>query len=151
MALDQKGAAKARILGFTLVELLVIIAVIGIMAGLVMSVIGNASRDANEVLARQQQVTLQEALNAWIANQSRSASTSINAVRASYNSMDTATRMSNVGNYLGGGTNDTNYPFYPFVVSENAIRSRALNSVSKQLTFSTWSSNGFPSIQISSQ
>jgi len=137
--------------GFTLIELLLVIAVIGIMAGLVMSVIGNASRDANEVLARQQQVTLQGALNAWIANQTRQSTSSISALRTTYNGMDVATRMSNVARYLGGGTNDTDYPYYPFAVTSGQIRSRALNAVGKQLSFSTWPSNTYPSVQLSSQ
>lgn len=57
--------------GFTFVEAVFTIAIIGIMAALAISAISNAARDTNRIVARQQQATVQEALNAWVLSQSR--------------------------------------------------------------------------------
>lgn len=133
--------------GFTLIELLLVIAVIGIMSALVMSAIGNASRDANEIVARQQQVVLQEALNSWVAKNSKGATNSIATAMTTYNAMgNDGARLQAVAAYLGGGTNDTDY--YPFVYENGHVRSKALLSVEKYLQFTTWASSNYPSVQL---
>lgn len=82
---------------FTFVEAIFTIAIIGIMAALAVSAISNGARDANRIVARQQQSAVQEALNAWVMSQTR-VRTSINgvetaqiqtlsAIRASYNAL----------------------------------------------------------------
>lgn len=57
--------------GFTFVEAVFTIAIIGIMASLAVSAISNGARDANRIMARQQQAAVQEALNAWVLSQGR--------------------------------------------------------------------------------
>ena len=52
--------------GFTLIELLLVIAIIGVMSALIVSSVVNAASDSRDVIGRQQQVVLQEALNSWI-------------------------------------------------------------------------------------
>ena len=55
--------------GFSLVELLLVLGIISIMASIVISSFTNAAQDSRNVLARQQQATLQSALNNWVAGQ----------------------------------------------------------------------------------
>ena len=69
--------------GFTLIELLLVIAIIGVMSTLIITTVSNAAADARRTLAYQQQVTLQDALNAWIAANSSGTNTLSNA-RAAY-------------------------------------------------------------------
>jgi len=55
--------------GFSLVEVLVVIAIISILATLVISSFSNAARDSREILARQQQAVVQNAVSNWVAGQ----------------------------------------------------------------------------------
>lgn len=57
--------------GFSFVEAIFTIAIIGIMSSLVVAAISNASRDAHRVMARQQQAAVQSALTAWVMSQTR--------------------------------------------------------------------------------
>lgn len=54
---------------FSLVEVLLVLAIISIMAALVINAFSNASQDARNVMARQQQATLQSAVNNWASGQ----------------------------------------------------------------------------------
>ena len=49
--------------GFTLTESIITIAIIGVMASLVVGAISNGSRDAQRIVARQQQAALQNDIN----------------------------------------------------------------------------------------
>ena len=63
--LQGSGSDKA----FSLVELLLVLAIISIMAALVINSFSNAAQDSRNVMARQQQATLQSAINNWISGQ----------------------------------------------------------------------------------
>ncbi|HYF34433.1 MAG TPA: type II secretion system protein, partial [Prosthecobacter sp.] len=80
---------------FTFIEAIFTVAIIGIMASLVVSAISNASRDANRIVARQQQAAINEALQAWVMSQTRVGNTaqiqSVNNIRKTYNSLNTST------------------------------------------------------------
>lgn len=52
--------------GFSLIELLIVIAVIGILASLVIGQIANAAQESRRIVSRQQQVVMQNAVNAWV-------------------------------------------------------------------------------------
>ncbi|GAA5149839.1 hypothetical protein GCM10023213_48040 [Prosthecobacter algae] len=84
--------------GFTFVEAVFTIAIIGIMASLAVTAISNGARDANRIMARQQQAAVQEALNAWVLSQARVTSPggvktsqvqSMEAIRRIYNNLAT--------------------------------------------------------------
>lgn len=87
--------AKSSFPGFTLVEAIFTIAIIGIMASLAISAISNGARDSYRVMARQQQTAVQEALNAWVMSQTRVSASgqetaqvqSLESVRATYNAL----------------------------------------------------------------
>src|SRR5882757_5898245 len=52
--------------GFTLIEALMTIAILGLMAAIVVSAFSNAGTDAARIMARQQQAAVQAAVNAWV-------------------------------------------------------------------------------------
>ncbi|HIG84251.1 MAG TPA: type II secretion system protein [Verrucomicrobia bacterium] len=55
--------------GFSLVELLLVLGIISIMAAIVINSFSNAAQDSRNVVSRQQQATLQSAVNNWVAGQ----------------------------------------------------------------------------------
>ena len=55
--------------GFSFVEMLLVLGIISIMAAIVINSFSNASQDSRNVVARQQQATLQSAINNWVAGQ----------------------------------------------------------------------------------
>jgi len=127
--------------GFSLVELLIVIAVIGILSALIISAISNATDDSRFAVARQQQVVLQEALNSWIAAQSSVAEAqSVYATNGNKLSLITA--------YLrnespGGGVLFSN--------NSGAVSSEILDKVDKRLQFSGWTTNAYPSIILTNE
>ncbi|GAB4183442.1 MAG: hypothetical protein Fur0032_24390 [Terrimicrobiaceae bacterium] len=128
---------------FTMVELLLVIAVIGVMSALVITTIGNATKDSNEVIARQQQVVLQEALNAWIARQASgtgSLATASNAYTAASDKLALLT------NYMGGDPGDSARRFR---WTNGRVESDALLKAGKYLQFSSWAP--YPYVSLSNQ
>ena len=57
---------------FSFLELIIVIAILGIMASLAVTNFANSASDAREVLGRQQQAAIQTAVNAWVADQTSS-------------------------------------------------------------------------------
>ena len=86
--------------GFSFVEAIFTIAIIGIMSSLVVAAISNASRDAHRVMARQQQAAVNSALTAWVMAQTRVGSTaqvrSMESVRTTYNALPTTSARFNL-------------------------------------------------------
>lgn len=121
---------------FSLVEILIAIAVIGILSGLAVSFVGGASDQSRVVVARQQQVQLQSALDAWIAAQS-SGTAGLAGARAAY-STDASAMLSALSPYLREPA--------IFNPSEGGISSAALSKTGKTLQFSSWASGSYPKV-----
>jgi len=121
---------------FSLVEILLVIAVIGILSGLAMSYVGGASDTSGVLVARQQQVQLQTALDSWIAARS-SGTAGLAGARAAY-STDASTMLASLAPYL----RDTGI----FSISGQGVSTQSLSKIGKTLQFSSWSDDGYPKV-----
>lgn len=119
-----------------MVEILLVVAVIAIMSGLAITYVGGASENSRLLVARQQQVQLQTALDAWIVAKS-SGTAGLAAAKAAY-STDAVSMLSALGPYL-------REPGI-FSASGGGVSSSALSGASKTLVFSSWSDNSYPKV-----
>ncbi len=127
---------------FTLVEVLLVIAIIGIMSALVVSSISNSVADSRMVLARQQQAVLQEALHAWATAQS-SGTGSLQSARSNYTA--SANVLSLVQNYLDSSTYSH---FVEYSTNPGQIQSEAMAKSGVYLVFSTWTTTNYPRVNM---
>ncbi|MCS7008677.1 MAG: prepilin-type N-terminal cleavage/methylation domain-containing protein [Chthoniobacterales bacterium] len=134
--------ANYSIKAFTLVELLVTIAIISILASIAITGITNASRDSNIRLAEQQQAVLQTALTAWIVNSSNT--NGIEATRTNYLTLlqgGHAQVFQAIQIYLDPKIRNI------FNATSSGITSTALASAGRILTFTTWNGTDPPFVQ----
>ena len=95
---------------FTLVEAIIVIAIMGIMSSLIVSAVTNAAKDTRRVMVRQQQSALQSAIYAWVGGQSRDTTTGqvmgASAVQGIWNAggMSNFARLQLVDDYLDAAT-----------------------------------------------
>lgn len=131
--------------GFTLVELLMVIAIIAIMASLVISAFSSAASDSREVLVRQQQVVVQEAINSWIAYRS-AAPRSLSSARTEYNAATTGlARLALVQAYLDEAT----YAHFVANTTDNdQVRSEAMAKTSQYLQITSWTNGSYPKVKL---
>jgi prepilin-type N-terminal cleavage/methylation domain-containing protein len=148
--------------GFTFVEALMTIAILGIMAAVLVSAFSSASTDASRMIARQQQAAVQAAVNAWVNGEGNrvvvinaTAGTgkmrTIEEIRTIYNNTATSLdRLKLVGGYLDTTTldhlTDTDY-------STNAgrIKSEALAVTKQYLSMPDWVPNGYPEVRLTKE
>lgn len=147
-----------RKVGFTLTEAVITVAIVGIMASLVVGAISNASRDAQRIVGRQQQVAVQNALNSWVMSQTRVGSTSqlmsINDIRALYNGQSTARGKLDTflapDNQGRGGFLDSNTVdhFHDWTTNTDRLKTEALDLARQHLELPTWAAGGFPTVNL---
>lgn len=140
--------------GFTLVEALVTIAILGIMATLVVTAFSNAATDSARMIARQQQTAVQGALNSWIGGDSNRTTSftggykmkTIEEIRTVYNNATTSSaRLALISGYL----DETTFQhFYVSTVNNNQIQSEALIATDQYISLPTWASGAFPQVQL---
>jgi len=123
--------------GFSLVELLVVIAVIATLAALLLPYVSPMRRATSEQIARQQQAELQTALGSWIAAAS-SGPGGLAAARTAYG--QSGSKLGLLQNYLQPST------YASLSGSGNTVTSGALNAAGASLQFSSWGVGGYPSV-----
>ncbi len=129
---------------FTLVEMLIVIAVIGIMSALVISAFSNAAQDTRRVVARQQQAAVQNAVNAWV--NSISQQQGLAQTRNLYNLAGTSKgRLQLVKAYLDDSTLSH---FLTNTTNNNEVKSTALSKTSQYLLLDTWNANSYPKVEL---
>lgn len=134
------GLAPNKQPGFTLIELLLVIAIIGIMSALIVSSVINAAADSREVIAVQQQVVLQEALNSWVMSNA-SGTNSIAFAKTQYTTNAT-NMLVKLSNYLHRTT------YLNFTPTNGGLTTDPMSRAGKYLTFSPWSGSTNPSVEM---
>lgn len=144
--------------GFTLIEAMLTVAIIGILAALVMSAFSSASSDANRITARQQQAALQAAVLAWVNGDSNRVDSNattgatnlrtIVEIQAAYNAAPTSVdRLNLISAYL---ESDTASMFLSNSTNNSQILSPALIASNSYLTLPDWESDDYPQVQMNS-
>jgi prepilin-type N-terminal cleavage/methylation domain-containing protein len=122
---------KTVLRGFSLVEMLIVIAIIAILGSMVITAVSNASQDSIRRVAEQQQVALQQALTAWIA--STAATSSLSEARSQYTSrLGGNTLLAAVETYLDPHSRDN------FSLSGANVTSDMLERSGVVLAFTPW-------------
>ena len=142
----QQGPRSAAKRAFTMVEMLIVIAVIGIMSALVISALANAAQDTRRVIARQQQAAVQNAVNAWVNSVSQQSG--LSEARRLYNLAGTSKgRLQLVGGYLDDSTlahflNPSN------TTNDAEVKSAALKKTNQYLSLGNWASSSYPKVEL---
>lgn len=148
--------------GFSFVEAIFTIAIIGIMSSLVVAAISNASRDAHRVMARQQQAAVSSALTAWVMAQTRVGSTAqvrgLESVRTTYNALPTTSARFNLlvpnasspdPNLRAGFMDQTTADhFLDYTTSTDRLKTAAMDNAKQYLSLPTWQSGDFPRVEL---
>jgi type II secretory pathway pseudopilin PulG len=122
-----------------LVELLIVISVIGIIAGMVIAAYSNAAQDSRRVVASQQQAVIQSAVDNWIAGQ-----TNLSAARTSYSALTTsAARLNLVQAYL----HDTTTAQFATNAS-GLLQSEVMEKTSQYVTIGDWADGSYPKVEL---
>ncbi len=130
---------------FSLIELLIVIAIIGVMASMVVAAFSNATQDARRVVVLQQQAVLQEALNTWITRASSTAGGSLSSAQAAYTGASTGEKLNFIRTYLSDATVGHLDP-HPGVAG--AYRTSEMEKTGKYVAFSAWTAGSYPKVEL---
>ncbi len=159
------ATSKQRSQGFSFVEAIFTIAIIGIMSSIVVAAISNAARDSYRVVSRQQQATLQSAVTAWVMAQTRVNTTtaqfqSLENVRALYNAAGSSQGRFNLlvplatspdPSARAGFVDQTTADQFASYSSGNQLQTEALYNSQQYLTLPDWQSGDFPRVNLVTQ
>lgn len=121
----------------SLIEMLIVVAILGIVAALLIPYISPMRGAASVQVARQQQAELQTALGSWIAAASAGPG-GLAAARNAYNSA--GSKLALLQNYLQPAT------YASLSGSGSSVTSEALGSAGASLQFSSWGVASAPSV-----
>jgi len=127
-----------------MVEMLIVIAVIGIMSALVVSAFSNAAQDTRRVVARQQQAAVQNAVNAWVNSVSQTQG--LAQARNLYNlAASSKGRLQLVQAYLDEATLSH---FLANTSTSGEVKSAALAKTGQYLLLDTWNAASYPKVEL---
>ena len=138
---------------FSLIEMLMVIAIISVMTGLAISQFTDASQDSRTVMARQQQAAIQSAVMSWVSQSSNTSDRTISVVRAQYNYVNATDgtpnsdmqRLTLIKDYLDPGT----YDHFVAYSSSTQLKSAAMKKLNKYLVLSLWEdTGGYPRVEL---
>lgn len=133
--------------GFTFVELVIVIAVVGIMSALAIGSFSEGASDAREIVARQQQAAIQSAVNAWVASELTSRNT-VADVRSDYNSATTSeARLNKVRAYLDQETYDHIFE-NDQVQPSDEISTSATRRLDWHIALPAWAAGSYPQVRL---
>jgi prepilin-type N-terminal cleavage/methylation domain-containing protein len=140
---------------FTLVEMLLVIAIISILAAMAISNFSNASQDTRAVVARQQLAVVQEAVNHWANKEIGKVTTSggtgrtVAQVMAQYNgAADAQTRFNLFKGYLDDAAVDTTRGGLGVDNTTGRVTSEVMRDVGMYLLLPDWGGNSYPKVQL---
>lgn len=129
---------------FTLIEMLIVLAIVGVLAAILISQVANATFESRRIVARQQQVVLQTAVGSWIMQSTTTQP--INAVRAAYNAAsDSKARLALVGGYLD---QDVYAHFMTQTSDVSRVQSDAMKRAGKWIELPPWASGSYPRVNL---
>lgn len=134
---SKRPASLSRQTGLSLLELLVVVAIIGILAALLTPYVSPMQGAASAQIARQQQAELQTALGSWLAAQS-AGSGGLAAARTTYNGA--GSKLALLQDYLQPST------YSSLSANGNSVSSAALSKAGATLQFSSWGIESPPSV-----
>ncbi len=136
---------------FTLVEMLLVIAIISVLAAMAISNFSNASQDTRAVVSRQQLAVMQEAVNHWANREIGRVTTSggtgksVAQVMGSYNgAADAQARFDLFKTYL----DDSTLTSLSVDNGTGRITSQAMRDVGMYLTLPAWAASSYPKVQL---
>jgi prepilin-type N-terminal cleavage/methylation domain-containing protein len=130
-----KSTKDRSLVGFSLMEMLLTVAIVGIIAALLVPSISPMKQSSSVQIARQQQAELQTALGSWIASASAGPG-GLAAARGTYNSA--GSKLALLQNYLQPST------YSMFSGSGSGVTSDALTAAGASLQFSSWGVDSTP-------
>jgi len=158
------ATTRQRKHGFSFVEAIFTIAIIGIMSSIVVAAISNAARDSYRVLSRQQQATVQSAVTAWVMAQTRVTGSaqfqSLENVRNIYNAAGSSLGRFNLlvpnagaadPSLRAGFVDQTTADQFLSYSSGAQLQTEALSSARQYLTLPEWLSGDFPRVNLVTQ
>lgn len=147
---------------FTLVEMLIVIAIISVLAAMAISSFSNAAQDSREVLVRQQLAVFQEAANSWASRQIGKVVTglpeaapyspnprTVEQVRGLYNAAaNVSVRLGLFEQYLDEATRTRASTNLDVNATTGRITTDAMRQTGYYLTLPTWTAGSYPKVQI---
>ena len=140
-----------KLRAFTLVEMLLVVAIISILAAGAIAHFANAAQESRDIVTRQQLAVVQEAVNTWAAKQiglvttSGSPGKTIISVMNEYNTPTTVTGRFNLfKSYL----DDQSQTMFSGVDSTGRLTTQAMRDTGRYLLLPDWAAGSYPKVEL---